>query len=305
VPIPTTILCGFLGSGKTTLLNALLRGDHGLRVAVIVNEFGSVGVDASVVAGGEQFVELDNGCLCCALNEDLERLLRGLMARGGFDHLVIETTGLADPLLVAWIFTRPGLCDYFRVDAIITLFDVLSGPDRLTDTAEARLQITRADLVVLNKLDLVAEGVTAEEAVRQHNAYAGILAATPGDPAKVPWPLLLSSDEPSRFLGRLPGHHHADFETWTFLTDALLDDAALEDFLAELPDPILRVKGLVRTDATPGWTLVNGVAGRYDLQPLVPSRTPASGCLVFIGRRLDRAALRERCESLVVLPSGP
>ena len=120
-PIAATILTGFLGSGKTTLLNALLTHKHGLRLAVVVNEFGAVGIDGALIEGGERFVELDNGCLCCSLNADLDKTLRELQARGGFDHLVIETTGMADPLPVAWAFAKPGLAPYFRVDAIVTV----------------------------------------------------------------------------------------------------------------------------------------------------------------------------------------
>ena len=111
--IPATVLGGFLGSGKTTLLNRLLRDRHGLRVAVIVNEFGEVGIDGAAITGAAQFVELDNGCLCCAINEDLQRTLRDLAARGGFDHLVLETTGLADPLLVGWTFSKESLIESY------------------------------------------------------------------------------------------------------------------------------------------------------------------------------------------------
>jgi hypothetical protein len=116
--VPVTIVGGFLGSGKTTRVNALLREPHGRRVAVVLNEMGEVGIDAARLAGAEEFVELDGGCICCALNADLEATLGRLRARGGFDHLVIETTGIADPLPVAWTFERPALREGYRVDAV-------------------------------------------------------------------------------------------------------------------------------------------------------------------------------------------
>jgi G3E family GTPase len=119
--IPVTIVGGFLGSGKTTRVNALLREPRGRRIAVVLNEVGEVGIDGARLAAAEEFVELDGGCICCALNADLEATLGRLRARGGFDHLVVETTGIADPLPVAWTFERPGLREGYRVDAVATI----------------------------------------------------------------------------------------------------------------------------------------------------------------------------------------
>ncbi|RYE85830.1 MAG: GTP-binding protein, partial [Oxalobacteraceae bacterium] len=145
-PIAATVLTGFLGSGKTTLLNALLAAPHGLRLAVIVNEFGAIGVDGALLQGDAQFVELDNGCLCCALNAELNDTLLALRDRGGFDHVIVETTGLADPLPVAWAFTKPGLSQCFRVDAIVTVVDAINGPHATALAPEAGVQVERADV---------------------------------------------------------------------------------------------------------------------------------------------------------------
>ena len=299
-PIPAMVLSGFLGSGKTTLLNGLLRAPHGLKVAVIVNEFGAVGVDGALVAGDAQFVELDNGCLCCALNEDLDKTLRLLLQRGGFDCVVVETTGLADPLPVAWSFSKPGLSQAFRVDAIVTVVDAVNLASVLQQASEAQQQLLRADMVVLSKLDLVSDGGAAARAlIRQHNDLAPILTADHGD---LPWEVLTAHLPADRQAVQPPHgqHHHASFETWAFETEAVLSELGLEDLLNAMPAEVYRLKGFVRTDAGWGeWTLVNAVAGRIDLRPCVPTRTPVRGGLVFIGPQLDVADLQARCAALL------
>jgi G3E family GTPase len=297
--VPVTVLGGFLGSGKTSRLNALLRAPHGRRIAVVVNEFGEVGIDGTRVAGASQFVELDNGCLCCQINEDLERTLRELRDRGGFEHLVIETTGLADPLPVAWTFQRGGLADFFRVDALVTVVDALNLERALAEAPEATLQIERADLVLLSKIDLVSDGgATASARVRALNPHAR-LAASPRD--ALPWDVVLGGQalapRPSPDEG---GHqHHTEFETWTWQSPARLSETALEDFLLQLPAPIYRVKGLVLTDGEWAWTQVNAVAGRYELEPDAPDPESTQSTLVFIGRTIERDDLKARCAALV------
>jgi G3E family GTPase len=302
-PVAATILSGFLGSGKTTLLNWLLSAPHGRRIAVVVNEFGAVGIDGSLVTGGEQFVQLDNGCLCCALNEDLDITLRALMVRGGFDHVVVETTGLADPLPIAWNFTRPGLSRFFRVDAIVTVVDAAALERAMLEAPEPRLQIERADLLILNKCDLTPDdGAAAEARVRQLNTNAPLVRGSHG---RVPWDLVLGDGRVSaERLAPDPhaahGHAHgASFETWTFDVPNVVPDDVLEDFVYAVPESVYRFKGLVRTRGDLGpWTLVNAVAGRIDVRPCTPTRPPARPCLVFIGKDLDVPALEALCRTL-------
>lgn len=302
--LPVVVLTGFLGSGKTTLLNHLLHESHGRRVAVIVNEFGEVGIDGACVAGAEQFVELDNGCLCCALNEDLKRTLADLRARGGFEHLVLETTGLADPLPVAWTFSRPGLVDFYRVDSIVTVVDAAHLERALSEAEEAAIQIERADLLVLNKLDLVDDGGARVRArLEEMNPRAPVLASTRG---RVDWDLLLDAGASSSTLVEVedPGHHHhPSFESFSVPVDAVLSADDLEDLFYELPRSIYRVKGLVRTDGDAAWTLVNAVAGRFELEPFEPAAALPKSALVFIGRDLDRADLERRVGELRVARS--
>ena len=123
-------------------MNALLRDPRGRRVAVILNELGDVGIEASRLTATQEFVELDGGCICCTLNADLEASLQRLGERGGFDHVVLETTGIADPLPVAWTFEREGIRDRYRVDAVVAVADALNLPRLLAEEPDAMLQIS-------------------------------------------------------------------------------------------------------------------------------------------------------------------
>ncbi len=297
--VAVTIIAGFLGSGKTTLLNRLLRSDAGLRLAVIVNEFGAIGIDGSLVQGGEMFVELDNGCLCCALNQDLEQLLRKLMARGGFDHLVIETTGLADPLSVAWTFERQGLHEHYRVDAIVTVVDGANILRALAESQECQIQIEQADIIVLNKIDLLEDGgAAAELQVRKRNQSAPLMRAVHSG---IPPALLLETDPGhDRGYASVPQlHNHSAFESWVFQPDRAVSVEKLEDFVFEIPANVYRVKGLLRSDGPTGWNVVHVVAGRFGISPFEPASASEKSRLVFIGRNLDVERLRRLCLHLV------
>ncbi len=156
--IPVTVLTGYLGAGKTTLLNRILTQDHGRKYAVIVNEFGEIGIDNDlIVDSDEEIYEMNNGCVCCTVRGDLIRVLQGLMKRKGrFDAIVIETTGLADPAPVAQtFFMDEDVQAKTRLDAVVTLVDAKHVVARLKDSPEAEDQIAFADVILLNKIDLV------------------------------------------------------------------------------------------------------------------------------------------------------
>lgn len=177
--IPVTVLTGYLGAGKTTLLNRILSESHGKRYAVIVNEFGEIGIDNDlIVESDEEIYEMNNGCVCCTVRGDLIRVVEGLMRRPGrFDAIVVETTGLADPVPVAQtFFMDDDVRSKTRLDAVVALVDAKHLPLRLKDSREAEDQIAFADVVVLNKTDLVTpeELREVEAAVRAINPTAQI-----------------------------------------------------------------------------------------------------------------------------------
>jgi G3E family GTPase len=177
--IPVTVLTGYLGAGKTTLLNRILSEPHGKKYAVIVNEFGEIGIDNDLVVGADEEVfEMNNGCICCTVRGDLIRIIEGLMRRKGkFDAIILETTGLADPAPVAQtFFVDDNVKDNARLDAVVTVADALWLKDRLKDAPEAKNQIAFADVILLNKTDLVDEpGLREVEArIRGINPYAKI-----------------------------------------------------------------------------------------------------------------------------------
>jgi G3E family GTPase len=177
--LPVTLLTGYLGAGKTTLLNRILTGDHGMRFAVVVNEFGEIGIDNDlIVETEEEIYEMNNGCVCCTVRGDLIEVLERLLRQPGrFDAIVIETTGLADPVPVAQTFLMDeGARARTRLDAVVTVVDAKHLPLRMKDSREAEDQIAFADVVLLNKTDLVTPEALAEvEAViRAVNPWAEI-----------------------------------------------------------------------------------------------------------------------------------
>jgi len=225
--IPVTVLTGYLGAGKTTLLNRILSETHGKKYAVIVNEFGEIGIDNALVVGAdEEIFEMNNGCICCTVRGDLIRVLGGLMKRaGGFDGILVETTGLADPAPVAQtFFVDPEVAERTALDSIITVVDARHLPLRLKDSKEAEEQIAFADIILLNKTDLVTpdELKIIERAIRKINAYARII---PTERCAVPLDQILAqgSFDLEQILARAPEfldpktydhdeHHHHEEE---------------------------------------------------------------------------------------------
>mgnify|MGYP001794543921 FL=1 len=158
--LPVTIITGFLGSGKTTLLNHILTNQQGLKTAVLVNEFGEIGIDNElIVSTDDNMVELNNGCICCTINSDLVDAVYKVMERqeNNIDYLVVETTGLADPLPVALTFLGTELRDLTRLDSIVTMVDAANYSVDLFNSEAAFSQIAYGDVIVLNKADLVGE----------------------------------------------------------------------------------------------------------------------------------------------------
>jgi G3E family GTPase len=217
--IPVTVLTGYLGAGKTTLLNRILSEPHGKRYAVIVNEFGEIGIDNELVVGADEEVfEMNNGCICCTVRGDLVRILDGLMRRKGkFDAIIVETTGLADPAPVAQtFFIDENVGRRTKLDAVVTVADAKWLNERLKDAPEAKNQIAFADVILINKTDLVSpeELSEVEARIRGINPYAKVHKA---EHAKVPLNAVLGRnafdldrilDLEPEFLGSENGDHH-------------------------------------------------------------------------------------------------
>lgn len=288
--IPFTIVTGFLGSGKTTLINRLLSEDHGVRFAVIVNEFGEIGLDAALLTGTQDFVEMNNGCLCCALNEDLVKLLHRLRVRGGFDAVVLETTGIADPLPIAWAFLKDEMAGAFRFAGIVTVVDALHLEDMLTQAAEARQQIERADYLYLAKTEFCDEkdrvGVMGR--LSDLNALARVVDSREASALQ----LIFATDDfaaAPMTLSLGGAHHQPDFDSLCVdLMGKHLDLESMEDFFERLPTSVFRAKAVF--DDTQGHAYVmHAVCGRVDFADApVQSQVRAA---VFIGRRLKKEKL--------------
>ena len=210
--LPVTIITGFLGSGKTTLLNHILTNQQGLKTAVLVNEFGEIGIDNElIISTGDDMVELNNGCVCCTINDDLVKAVYKVLEREDkVDYLVVETTGLADPLPVALTFLGTELRDMTRLDSIVTVVDCENYSLDLFNSEAAFSQIAYGDIILLNKIDLVDEGDVdlLEAKIRQVKEGARILRTKK---AQAPLPLILSVglfESDKYFDTESSSHHH-------------------------------------------------------------------------------------------------
>jgi G3E family GTPase len=330
--IPVTVLTGYLGAGKTTLLNRILSENHGKKYAVIVNEFGEIGIDNDLIVGADEEVfEMNNGCVCCTVRGDLVRIIDGLMKRKGkFDAIILETTGLADPAPVAQtFFVDEDVREKTALDAVVTVADAKWLRERLKDAPEAKNQIAFADVIVLNKTDLVSKDELAEvEArIRAINPYATLHKTTRAQ-VKLSDVLERGAFDLDRILSIEPDflddgghdhdhHHHGhdhhnhdhghgmkhyhdeDMQSLSLRTDKPIDPTKfmpwLQDLVAKDGQKILRSKGILAFKDDDDRYVFQGVHMMLegDHQRKWKSGEPRESRLVFIGRELPEQAIRD------------
>lgn len=320
-PIPVTILTGFLGAGKTTLLNRILNGKHGLKVAVLVNDFGAINIDAELVVGVESgVISLANGCVCCTIRDDLiETVMETIDRPEKPEYILLEASGVAEPSGIAMTFNNPRFRERIRLDSILCVVDaeqVFAAPEMM----ELKMfQMACADMVILNKVDLVGRdqiGRIKEWLDSRFHRYRLVETSH----AEVPLPVLLSVGrfDPARLDAQLPegrctdpnchhahhGHDHSrTFSTWSFETDRPLSLEALREAASRLPANIYRAKGVIYATDAPERRAVLQVVGRrvdISLESAWGDRPPRTQ-IVAIGApgAITGEALRDAFEQCV------
>jgi G3E family GTPase len=335
--IPVTVLTGYLGAGKTTLLNRILSEPHGKKYAVIVNEFGEIGIDNDLVVGADEEVfEMNNGCICCTVRGDLIRIIEGLMRRKGkFDAIIVETTGLADPAPVAQtFFVDENVGRRTRLDAVVTVADAKWLKDRLKDAPEAKNQIAFADVILVNKTDLVtdAELREVEARIRAINPYAKlhrtqksqialdqVLGRNAFDLDRILdiEPEFLHADDHDHHHGHdhshdhdhhhhgLKHYHDEDMQSMSLKTDQPLNPDKffpwIQKLVADDGPKILRSKGILNFKDDPERFVFQGVHMILDGDHQRPWKDgeKRDSRLVFIGRELPEEKIRKGFESCV------
>lgn len=317
--LPVTIITGFLGSGKTTLLNHILNDCQDLKVAVLVNEFGDIDIDSQLLVSVEEdMVQLSNGCICCTINDDLVEAVYSILERNEkVDHLVIETTGVADPLPIALTFAMPPLRNLTQLDSIVTLVDAEAFSPQHFESEAALNQVSYADIIMLNKTDLAApqQVDTLEAWVREQKWGARILRS---QNSNIPLPLILDTNlfQPERYAAEAKAmavttHDHPDphchtphphsnhlvndgFVSVAFESDHPFDLKKFQNWLADdLSENVFRAKGFLWFDTVAPRYIFQLSGKRYTLDTDQWPAAPQTQ-LVLIGRQLEAPKLQHQ-----------
>jgi G3E family GTPase len=338
--LPVTIITGFLGSGKTTLLNHILQNQQGIKTAVLVNEFGEIGIDNDlIISADETMVELSNGCICCTINNDLVDAIYNVLEREEkIDYLVVETTGVADPLPVALTFLGTELRDLTRLDSIVTLVDCENFSIDLFNSDAAYNQIAYGDIILLNKTDLVDEADVdlLEVRLRDIKADARILRTTK---SQVPLPLILSVGlfESDKYFNTTDSHdqhdhdhhctedhehdhncehdhhdhehhHHSNhlendgFISVSFVSDKPFYIRKLQSFLDnELSTNVFRAKGILWFQESADRHIFHLSGKRFTIEDDVWKKDQKrENKLVFIGQNIDAEKIKQQLEQCLI-----
>ncbi len=313
--LPITIITGFLGSGKTTLVNHILNNRQALKVAVLVNEFGDINIDSQLlVALEEDMMELSNGCICCTINDSLVDTIYSVMERSDrVDYMVIETTGLADPLPIALTLLSSELRDLTHLDSILTVIDAENFSLDLFNSQAALSQLTYGDILLLNKVDLVdtqrLEGI--EQQCHNYREGARIIRCERG---KVPLPVILglggsevelldpqdlSTGSPSPALASANHLNQDGFVSFSFTSQYPLDVQRFQLFLTDyLPETVYRAKGILWFAGQEPHYVFQLSGKRFSLDVISLKREPINQ-LVFIGKQLNRLELQQRLNNCI------